>query len=168
MADTAAVLLIRPQLGASVGVSRSTAAVLFVPWRGVSGLFSSSGITSATAKNLKSWKPSALAPVVDDKGCITPAWNKFIDYLIETVLGGASAPTLPQVQRSIGYSEAQSLIVNAVAAALQQQVQSNAQSLAAAVEVLKSNTLTGAVQIPTVQLQPIDVTPPPDRGGGGE
>ena len=129
----------------------TTNAVIYIPIRAVSGRFTSNLISTAR-KNLKSWKPSVNAPLVDDHGRITPPWNQFIDYLIETVLGGANAATLADIAGFATVSQVEAIANNAAIGALKQQGVNNAQVIDAIRQVTVTAALAGAAQIPPVQL----------------
>ena len=129
----------------------TTNAVIYIPIRAVSGRFASN-LASSTKKNLKSWKPSVNAPMVDDQGRITPPWNQFINYLIETVLGGANAVTLADIAGFATVGQVQAIANNAAIGALKQQGTNNAQVIDAIRQVTVTAALVGAAQIPPVQL----------------
>ncbi len=81
----------------------------------------------------------------------TQSWFQFFDYVVNTLLGGPSAPTLADVTTAVTTASAQSASSAATVTAVSQQVQANAESLAATVQVAVNNSLTGAAQIPPVQ-----------------
>ena len=138
----------------------STTAILYIPVRVVGGLFSAGrgGAVSGT----KSWLPAASVPVVGEGGRIAPEWYRFLTYLTEKVLGGASAATLPEVEGAVTKAEVSAIASYLIAQSNAQMNLNNAQALAAVVEVTKSNSLSGATQIPPVQLAPIE-----SSGGDG-
>lgn len=153
MASTAAVVRIRPRVVVSGTNHRSTTANVDFALRLVSGLFSSSGVSNGTnTTNLKSWLPSARVPVVTSTGIMTPEWYRFLQYLVEVVLGGASAPTVADVVTAVTTTTEGAVAATQAAQAVSQQADANAQALAAAVQVVQTASLPGASQIPPVQL----------------
>lgn len=171
MASTAFTLYVKPSRFFPASAGRQSAFTAFVPVRITSGQFST-GLTKA--KHKKDWHPSALTPVVDDKGLINSEWKRFFGYLANKKLGGPVYPTLPDLTQFITAAQAQSIFSAAISAATQQQANSNAQALAAAIEVLKTTGAVGAMQIPSVVLAPQETNAPTvvfidngSTGGGG-
>lgn len=143
---------LRSTVNPVLSAARTSGLVFYLPFRDVSGLYSA-GLRAATnTRNLKSWKPSVNAPLTDEQGRITPAWNQFINYLIETVLGGSNFATLPDIANFATTSQVESIANNAIVQALKAQGTANAQALAAVVQVAQVAALPGATQIPPVQL----------------
>lgn len=154
MPSTTAVLRIRPRLPATLSANRRTTASIDLVIRLVGGLYSSSAVKSQTnLSNLKAWLPSARVPVTNlTDGTMTPEWYRFIQYVVETVLGGAIAPTVADVVVAQASVTASSITATQTATAISQQADANAQALAAAVQVVQSASLAGANNIPPVQL----------------
>jgi hypothetical protein len=154
MASTAAFVYLKPRLLGTESAHRNTTASLDVAVRLVSGFFSNSGGINPTANltNLKSWLPGARVKVVTSDGVMTPEWYRFIQYLVEVVLGGAAAPTVADVVSAVTTTTEGAVAATQAAQAVSQQADANAQALAAAVQVVQTAGLSGATQIPPVQL----------------
>lgn len=171
MGTTTATLYLRPSFSAGGGGG----AVILIPLRFVTGLFSAVTAVSASTSRNKDWKPDRDSAWVDPKtGKPTVQLVKFVDYVAEKVLGGSNNKTLPQVESLITYAQAQSLFTTLIGAALAQQVSAIAQSADATRQVLVAAGTAGAAQIPPVPLAPADVNQPtlPESpggdGGGGD
>lgn len=79
-------------------------------------------------------------------------WYRFFSYLAEVKLGGVQSATLPDIQSTVVTAQEQASTAAAAAVGVQQQVVNNAEVLATVVEVAQNNSLSGASQIPRVQL----------------
>jgi hypothetical protein len=158
---TGAVVYVRPTFRTSHGAG----ATVLVTHRQVAGLYSTALAQSNAKKN---WKPHALHKVVDDNGYIDPAWNRFFSDLANRKLGGPIFPTLPDLTGYITTAQAQTLFQSLITTALEQQVNANAQSQAATVQVVQNAGLTGAASIPPVVLarQETNIPPAGDPFGG--
>lgn len=170
MASTGAVLYLKVRAGAGSSTSRWTGAVAYLALRDSSGQFSSSGGAPATRnlRNLKSLKPHSSVPLADPStGRINEYWDRYFSYLNDTFLEMTNGPTLPDVADSITYSQAVSLVNEAILGALSQQANSNAQSIEAVREVVQTAALPGSAQIPPAKLY-MDYAPIGDAGGGGD
>lgn len=139
-------------------MASSSAVVYFSP-RMVSGLLTQSGVSVSDQSKLIAWLPSAQQAMgwvtIDGKRHRVewePVVYKFLQFVANVKLGGPNAATLPDVILSVDTSienaaEAVSQ-VNAVA----QQAQANAEALAATVDVIRTDGIPGADQIPDVVL----------------
>ena len=165
---TTALLYVKPTMTRSV--NSTTTATLLVFFRSLSGRYVSSGITrSKNTKNLKSMLPSASTPIgyAMVQGERIPVqiedafWYAFFRYITQTVLGGPSGSTIPDVAAAVTVAQTQAIAQAAVAAGLKQQAISNAASLAAVVQVTQIAALPGSPQIP-----PVVLVPPGETGGG--
>jgi hypothetical protein len=169
LSTTTATVFLRPTFGTGGGGG----AVVFFPFRSVSGLYSAINSGGAGVRR-KDWKPDRNSAWFDKEGRPSVQFVKFIDYIADKVLGGSNNKTLPEVESLITYSQAQSLFTDLFSQAIQAQTNANAQALDAMKQVLIAAAVPGTAQIPPVQLQPVDVTPPPyippdigSAGGGG-
>lgn len=160
MASTGAVAYIRPRSVAYLTADANTGAVAFVSARATSGRWSSAGSTpeSTNLRNLRAWLPPAMVPIGYVKGdrnipvmVDTQSWYKFIDYLVNVVLGGINASTLADVTTASELASLRSAITEASVAIIAQQTQANSDALAAAVQVAQDADLPGADNIPPVQ-----------------
>jgi hypothetical protein len=158
MATTSAIVYFRPT--AFTARTRATEATVYFPLRVVSGLYSVSLAASAVTKN---WKPSALTPLVDKDGRITPEWNRYFSDLGGRKLGGAIFPTLPEIAELFTQTQSNAREISAVQVALEQQATANAQALDVMRQVVQDAALAGATQIPTVVIIRQEVTAPPPQ-----
>jgi hypothetical protein len=93
------------------------------------------------------------AAIVDPKtGTPTPAFDKVFSFMVETMIGGMNGHTVPEVEASITYGQAQALIDQALLVAQAQWLRNLAQAIDATKQVVVTAALPGATQIPTVQL----------------
>ena len=154
MATTGAVFYVRPQASGLGVVHRTSSGVFTIALRSLSGIFSQ-GSAFDRAPTLKAWLPPPRVPVTDlQTGLMTPEWYKFFRYIAEDRLGGASAPSIADVQTTVG-SVQQAVTSNVAAVSLvTDAVNTNSQSLSTTIEVAKNNALTGATQIPSPVLAP--------------
>lgn len=136
-------------------------AVFYIPVRMVSGLWSTAGITaSANLENLQAWLPPRRQPMgwVTIGGVRHPVdWDdtvyRFLQFVSEVKLGGQNGPTLPDVVTTVTDTQATAAAASAGVTELAQQTTANAEALAATVQVVTTNALTGASQIPRVDLR---------------
>lgn len=137
----------------------TTGAVVYLPLRVVSGRWSETGVTaSEDLSNTIKWLPPARQPVgwVTIGGQRYPvqidsAWFGFHQTVAETKLGGVNAATVPDVVTAVEGTLTESAAASATVAAVAQQTQANADSLAATVSVVQANSLVGANTIPRPQ-----------------
>jgi hypothetical protein len=136
-------------------------AVFYIPIRMVSGLWSATGITaSANLENLQAWLPPRRQPMgwVTIGGTRYPVdWDdtlyRFLQFVSEIKLGGIAGPTLPDVVTTVTETQATAAAASASVTELAQQTTTNAEALAATVQVVTVNSLSGANQIPQVSLR---------------
>ena len=154
MGTTGAVLHIKPRAVPTVAPGRTTGAITLIPLRMVSGRFTATGVvSSANQRNLRPWYPGRHVPMNDPKtGKITAEWDRFFSFFADTMMGGINASTVPEVEASITYGQAQALIDQAILVAQTQWLQNLAQAIDATKQVVVSSSLPGADQIPPVQL----------------
>ena len=138
-------------------VIQTSSAVFYVPIRMVSGLWSTSGITaSADLENLQAWLPPQRQPIAYQQGgqwFCDPTWYRFFQFVAEIKLGGVSGPTLPDVVTTVTETQATAAAASASVTEIAQQTTANAEALAATVQVAVVNSLTGADQIPLVDMR---------------
>jgi len=107
--------------------------------------------------NLRQWLPPIRQPVVvaDGKGgmVMDATWYRFFDHVANVRLGGADAPSVPDLVASAIETQATVATTSASLATVATQTQTNAEVLAVVSEVASVNALTGADQIPPVSLQ---------------
>lgn len=140
----------------AVSAGRRTGGVFAVALRSLTGIFSAgAGFDNSSAQSLKSWLPPPRVAVVNpDNGLMTPEWYRFFRYIAEDRLGGASAPSIADVQTTVAtVRDAVSTNVISVSA-ITDAVNANAQSLNTAIAVSQQNSLTGATQIPPAVQAP--------------
>ena len=122
----------------------ATGAIVYLPLRAVSGLWSG-GVTAADDyTDLKAWLPPARQPIAyEDRGrlLVNPTWYRFFWFLCEVKLGGIDGPTVPDVSAAVDATVATSSTASATANAVAQQASQNAASLAATVDVARNNSL---------------------------
>ena len=142
------------------GVNGQTGAVVYLPLRFSTGRWAETGITSdANRTNLRTFFPAQRTPIarIEIAGQQVPVyldaqtWYKFFDYTVNTILGGANAPTLNEIVSTVVATIAQNAATAAAVTAQGQQNAANAASLIATVQVLQDNNVPGADQIPPVQ-----------------
>jgi hypothetical protein len=112
----------------------------------------SSNIDAEADSNLKSWLPPQRVPVVAANGLMSVPWYRFFQYVAEKRLGGASAPSLPDVSANVVAAKQEAVAANAATATVAAQVKTNAESLEVVRQVAVNNNLSGAAQIPSVDL----------------
>jgi hypothetical protein len=152
MASTGAVIYIKPRAFVTDAPGRHTGAVLDVAIRMISGVYSVLGVAASTdQRGLKSWLPHRRDRWMQDDGTPTDEFFRFMDYLANTMIGGPSTATLPDVVATVTSAQANATTAAATVAGVSQQVNSNAESLSVVVEVAVNNSLVGAAQIPPVQ-----------------
>ena len=125
----------------------------------------SDNISGSRPAGLKSYLPSQTVPFgfveVMEGGKMTrkpvlvdaATWYKFLTYFVDVYLGGLSGPTLQSVADDVIATKQAASAATEQAQAVTQQVNANAEALKATVEVVQSNSLSGAAQIPTPVLR---------------
>jgi len=160
MATTGAVLYIKPTMYGTTSAARSSGAVVYVSPRLVSGLYSAITVTaSSDLSNKRPNLPPARSPVgwVTIDGQRLPVefdaqfWN-FLRFQHEIKLGGMNGATLPDVVTTVETTQASAATTSQAVLAVAQQTQANAEALSVTKQVVKLNGLTGADQIPNVDL----------------
>lgn len=149
MANTGAVLFVRPRMFGATVANRQTGGVIAVALRALTGIFSAGASFDNSSENgLKAWLPPPRVAVVDLKtGLMTPEWYRFFRYIVEDRLGGPSAPSIGDVQTTVA-SVQDAVSTNVVSvAAITDAVNTNAASLQTTIEVSRQNSLVGATQI---------------------
>ena len=141
-------------LSAVVTGKTSSSAVLYIPIRMVSALWSTTGVSASTGE--LAWLPSAQVPIAvpDGRGNLvcTPIWYRALEYVFETRLGGKQGPSIPAVVSVVTDVQTTAAASTTAVTELQQQTQTNAEALAVVREVAVNNALTGAGLIPNVEL----------------
>jgi len=143
----------------------TTTFTAFIPIRMVSGLY---GAGLASSSSIRDWKPHAQVPMTDDKGHVTPAWNRYFSAISQRKLGGPSYPTLPDVAQFVTQAQVDAQL----SAAQDQWTAANAQALNSLIEVVRAAGLTGAAEVPPAVLarqetNPVYIQPDFGDGGGG-
>ena len=108
---------------------------------------------SANAANQKLQLPSSqyIGTVQPDgRVLISPDWFRFLHDLFEERLGGAQGDSIPDISTAVVSTRDQAIAATNGVSSVTQQVNANAQTLAATVQVAQNNSLTGATQIPPV------------------
>lgn len=108
---------------------------------------------SASSANKKLQLPNTmvigkLQP--DGSVLIDPNWWKFFHDQFEERLGGTQGASIPDLSTTVVDTRSQAITAQNGVAAVSQQVDANAQSLGAVVQVAQNNSLTGSKQIPPV------------------
>ena len=139
----------------NVGVSFTSAGVLYVPIRMVSSLWSAGNVGGAAGE--VAWLPPARQPMVytdtrTGQMFCDPAWYRFFEYIAETRLAGKTGPTLTSVVQTLTDTQTTAAAATVTVTELQQQTQANAEALYVTREVVKYGGLPGAEQIPFVEL----------------
>lgn len=140
---------------AGAPASGSTAAVVYLPTRFLSGPLTSSGVNAAT--ELRSFLPGAREKVVDSQGLMNPVWYRFLDQFVNVFAGGVGGLKLSDIVASVEAAQAQTTAAVATTQAIATQSQTNAEALAAAVQVVQGASLAGSNQIPPVLLSYTDI-----------
>jgi hypothetical protein len=86
----------------------------------------------------------------DGRVRINPDWFRFLHDQFEQRLGGAQGDSIADISTTVVDTRAQAITAQNGVAAVTQQVNANAQALAATVQVAQTNSLAGASQIPPV------------------
>ena len=123
------------------------------------GLASSTGRVawagSASALSKVPWLPPAhVKPIMPD-GSWNPQVYRALKYLFDDVIGGISAPTLPQVRQDVSNTQTQVQDTTNYAMQVSQYAQGVAATAQATAAVAEDNGLSGSESIPPSP-------PPPD------
>lgn len=128
---------------------------------------SGSSVAVSNSTNKKVTLPTSRVPIayVEINGQRLPCyidertWWAYLHDLDERRLGGPTAATVPDLETNVVATKEQAVAASATVANVSQQVDANAQSLAAVKEVAVSNSLSGASAIPPVQLTARTIEP---------
>lgn len=152
--------------GADLTITRSatvatTGAYVYIPLRALSGVWTVTGVPDDET-NLKAWLPPSRQPIAyqqNGQWLCDPTWYRFFQYVAEIKLGGANGPTLTAVAETAATTAQTAASASTQVSAIAQQTQTNAEALAAVKQVAQDNSLSGAEQIPNVQLSPYEAVP---------
>lgn len=90
---------------------------------------------------------------------VDPVWYRFLDYVVNTQLGGPTGPTLSDITDTVSSTRSSAIDAQNAVSVVAQTVNANADTLAATVQVAQTNSLTGATQIPKVTYTTKGVQP---------
>jgi hypothetical protein len=153
MASTGAVLYVKPRAFVTVSANHKTSAVLYLSARFLSGIYTATGVTaSANLRGRKSWMPHRGERWVDEQGRPTDEFFRFVDYLANTMIGGPSGATLPDVVETVTTTQAQASTVAEVVAGVSQQVVQNAEAGAVLREAAVTAGVATAAALPPFQI----------------
>lgn len=111
-----------------------------------------SGLLSASLN--KGRLPSASLPFgrvqSDGSVMVDPVWYRFLDYIVNTQLGGPTGPTLGDLTATVDSTRSSAINAQNAVSVVAQTVNANASALAATVQVAQTNNLSGATQIPAI------------------
>lgn len=144
-----------------LGSFYETGAVVYLPLRVLSGVWTTTGI-QADEQSLKAWLPPARQPIAyqqNNQWLCDPTWYRFFQYVAEIKLGGANGPTITEVADNAAATAQNAATTQTQISAVIQQGQTNAESLQAAIQVVQNSSLPGSDQIPPPQLSPYEVLP---------
>jgi hypothetical protein len=122
------------------------------PYSGGTGIQQSAG-----SANQKLQLPTTMTigkTMPDGTVQIDPNWWRFLHDLFEQRLGGSQGDSIPDITTTVVDTRAQAITAQSSVSAVAQQVDANAQALAATVQVAQNNSLTGSKQIPPVVYSP--------------
>lgn len=112
------------------------------------------GITqSAAAANQKLQLPTnQFIGTVEKDGRVRMSqdWFRFFHDLFEQRLGGTQGDSIPDISTTVVSTREQAIAAQNGVSVVSQQVDANAQTLAATVQVAQTNSLAGSSQIPPV------------------
>ena len=115
-----------------------------------------SGLLSATLN--KGRLRSASLPFgraqPDGSVMVDPVWYRFLDYIVNTQLGGPTGPTLGDLTATVDSTRSSAIAAQTSVSQVAQTVNANASALAATVQVAQTSALPGATQIPPVVYTP--------------
>jgi hypothetical protein len=83
---------------------------------------------------------------------MNPVWYKFFQVFVDVFLAGAGTYSLEDILSAVEEAQANNTTLTQLTAAVQAQVQTNAESQAAMRQVVQDSALTGSDQIPPVAL----------------
>jgi hypothetical protein len=161
MASTSAVVYLRPLFSDVTAANRQTTAVLYIPFRDVSGVYVGYGLQSddsaASAKSMLPGPRTALGYVNGDRTkpvyIDEATWYRLLDYILNVKLGGIAAPSMADVAATVTtVQEAVTSTVTTVTDLTDMALQ-NAAVLDTVREVSQASDLDGAEQIPSVIRQ---------------
>lgn len=99
----------------------------------------------------KSRLPSASLPfgkaLPDGTVMVDPVWYRFLDYIVNTQLGGPTGPTLGDITTTVDSTRSSAIAAQNAVSVVAQTVNANASTLAATVQVSQAAALPGASQI---------------------
>lgn len=161
MASTGFVLYLKPQVVATVSATRTTGAVVYVPFRSASGKLVGSGVSTEDAQtSAKAMLPGPRTPLGyvngDRKQPVyidEATWYRLVDYILNTKLGGVAAPSIADMAETVTTVQAAVTSTVTTMTELTDQAAQNAAALDTVVEVAKTSGLTGADQVPSVIRQ---------------
>ncbi|GAC1664565.1 MAG: hypothetical protein PVS3B2_00370 [Candidatus Dormibacteraceae bacterium] len=81
---------------------------------------------------------------------VDPVWYRFLDYVVNTQLGGPTGPTLGDISDTVESTRSSAINAQNAVSVVAQTVNANASALAATVQVAQTNNLSGAKQIPAI------------------
>lgn len=113
-------------------------------------------VSSESAKEQLQIPQSMTVGTLPDGTPVTmsPEWFRFWSVMFNQRLGGPQGDSIPDITTTVVSTRTQAIAATNGVAAVSQQVDANAQSLAATVQVAKNNSLAGAAQIPPVIYSP--------------
>jgi hypothetical protein len=153
VAITGAVLYLKPRLSVTVSARRRTGVTWYLSPRFLSGLYSTTGVTSSTdLRGRKTWMPHRSDKWVNADGTPTEEFFQFVNFLANTKLGGVSAPTLPDVVTTVTVAQEQATTVSAVVSGVGQQVSQIAGAAAALREAAITAGVATASALPVFQI----------------
>ena len=146
--------------GKSVGViAYSTDAVVYIAVRAISGLWTANDVDSQDRTNLRSFLPAGRVPigyVNNDRSqpvyIDSVTWFKWAEEVTRILGIREGAPTLQEIVNSVIAALETAQEQASQVAAIRAQATTNAAALDAQRQVSINNALTGADQIPPVQL----------------
>jgi hypothetical protein len=160
MASTTAVVYFRPRFTDATAANRQTEAVVYIPFRDVSGVYVGFGLQSDdAAASPKSMLPGPRTPfgyLHGDKNLPVyideATWLRLLTFMLEK-MGGIAGPSMADVAATVTtVQEAVTSTVTTVTELTDQALQ-NAAVLDTVREVAQTSDLDGAEQIPTVIRQ---------------
>lgn len=130
-----------------------TDAIVYVTVRALTGMWTGAGVSPETDEtNLRSWLPGQRTPLMNRDGTMSAPWYLFFEYLANKRLGGADGASLPDVVATVVEAQTAASVSAAQATLIAQQGQTNAEVLAATIEVVRNGALPGADSIPQPKL----------------
>lgn len=133
----------------------SSGAVVYIPLRMVSGIWSVIGVPGTGDGNLRAWLPGARHPIGYIGGqplYVDASWYRFFDCLANIRLSGQNAQTVSDLVSALTDTQSTASAASSSVATASVQIQTNAEALAAIASILRSSALSGSDQIPEVRL----------------